>query len=70
MEDVAMRKISRPFVIEITEEAYKQNSVYRPWVEIRAIGTEDSVVTSLEQRRTLKVVSSINLASVPTKTPR
>ncbi|MEZ5501192.1 MAG: hypothetical protein R3E50_00545 [Halioglobus sp.] len=65
-----MRKISRPFVIEITEEAYKQNSVYRPWVEIRSIGTEDSVVTSLEQRRTLKVVSSINLASVPTKTPR
>ena len=26
----------KPMVIEISEEAYKQNSVYRPWPMIRA----------------------------------
>ena len=26
----------RPVVIEISEEAYKQNTVYRPWSEIEA----------------------------------
>jgi hypothetical protein len=27
---------SKPVVIEIPEEAYKQNTVYRPWPEIKA----------------------------------
>ena len=29
-----------PVVIEISEEAYKQNTVYRPWSEIQAISAE------------------------------
>ena len=27
---------SKPVVIEIPEDAYKQNKVYRPWPEIKA----------------------------------
>ena len=27
---------NKPVVIEIPEEAYKQNTVYRPWPEIKA----------------------------------
>jgi len=27
---------SKPVVIEIPEDAYKQNTVYRPWPEIKA----------------------------------
>jgi hypothetical protein len=35
-----MMKKNKPVVIEITEDAYKQNTVYRPWpAEIKASET-------------------------------
>ena len=34
-----MMTASKPVVIEIPEEAYKQNTVYRPWPEIKAAET-------------------------------
>jgi hypothetical protein len=36
VEDDVMTIEFKPMVIEISEEAYKQNSVYRPWPMIRA----------------------------------
>lgn len=46
-------------VIEITEEAYKQNSVYRPWDEITANGTAANTGTSVTQQRALQVLAAL-----------
>jgi hypothetical protein len=42
---------SKPVVIEIPEEAYKQNTVYRPWPEIKAGETVGSPATHHSQPR-------------------
>jgi hypothetical protein len=42
---------SKPVVIEIPEEAYKQNAVYRPWPEIKAGETVGSPATHHSQPR-------------------
>jgi hypothetical protein len=46
-------------VIEITEDAYKQNSVYRPWEEIKASGVTAISRTSLTQRQILHVLATV-----------
>jgi hypothetical protein len=33
VEDNVMKGPTKPVVIEISEEAYKQNTVYRPWID-------------------------------------
>ena len=47
-----------PVIIEISEEAYKQNTVYRPWTEIRAGVTAVVSHRSLPQSQTLKVLAA------------
>ena len=42
---------NKPVVIEIPEEAYKQNTVYRPWPEIKASETVGSPDTRHSQPR-------------------
>jgi hypothetical protein len=42
---------NKPVVIEIPEEAYKQNTVYRPWPEIKASVTVGKPDTHHSQPR-------------------
>ncbi|MEZ5571384.1 MAG: hypothetical protein R3E64_05105 [Halioglobus sp.] len=51
-------------IIEIKEDAYKQNSVYRPWVEI---AWADSI--SQTQKTSSRVDASISPSSSDLKSP-
>jgi hypothetical protein len=42
---------NKPVVIEIPEDAYKQNTIYRPWPEIKAAETTASPDTNHSQSR-------------------
>lgn len=48
-----MSAIQEPLVIEITEDAYKQNSVYRPWDEAKTSKMAASTDTSPAQQQRL-----------------
>jgi hypothetical protein len=49
-----------PLVIEITEDAYKQNSVYRPWDEARTGAMPVVPVTSLTPQQALKMLAAVS----------
>ncbi|MEH6636198.1 MAG: hypothetical protein V7700_11790 [Halioglobus sp.] len=38
---------SNPVVTEIPEEAYKQNTIYRPWVDIKAAETTEAAIHNI-----------------------
>ena len=42
---------NKPVVIEIPEEAYKQNAIYRPWPEVKTAETTGSPGTLHSQSR-------------------
>lgn len=48
-------------VIEILEDAYKQNSVYRPWDETRPVGVSAMPDRPATQERALKVLAQVSL---------
>ena len=57
--DVTAKK-REPVVIEITDEAYKQNSVYRPWDETGA-STMPAVLGALfTKQQLLKILAAFN----------
>jgi hypothetical protein len=53
-----MSAIKEPLVIEITEEAYKQNSVYRPWDETKASEMAANSESALTQQRGLRALAA------------
>ena len=38
---------SNPVVTEIPEDAYKQNTIYRPWVDIKAAETTEAAIHNI-----------------------
>ena len=46
-----MKGLTKPIVIEISEEDYKQNTVYRPWAETPVSLPAKRDHTPLEKRR-------------------
>ncbi len=40
-----MKRPSQPGITVILEDAYKQNTVYRPWAEIRSADPDDDTPT-------------------------
>ena len=48
----AMTTTSKLVLIEISEEAYKQNTIYRPWVEYRSADVSTSAATSVATKPT------------------
>jgi hypothetical protein len=53
-----MSAIKEPLVIEITEDAYKQNSVYRPWDETKTSKIATSTDTSPMQQQRLNTLAA------------
>ncbi len=49
-----------PVVMEITDDAYKQNSVYRPWDEDTANETVGSTATSLTQQQAVETLAAVS----------
>jgi|GEM_PF-3902971 len=47
-----------PLVIEITDEAYKQNSVYRPWDETKTSKMAAVSDATLSQQHRLKALAA------------
>jgi hypothetical protein len=46
-------------VIEITEDAYKQNSVYRPWDEAKEGGMTTNSGTALTQQQAVRALAAV-----------
>jgi hypothetical protein len=53
-------KKREPLVIEITDEAYKQNSVYRPWDETDASRITADLGASFTKHQLLKILAAFN----------
>jgi len=64
-----MATIKERFMIEITDEAYKQNSVYRPWDDTKASELTANTGTTVTQRPELNTLPAVKQRPAPARIP-